>query len=415
MKMQLSLMPSSSKRGSLARWAAAVAVGASAVAAGVALQRPARADAPAAAPAAKAPAAPAPSAGDMKAFTEKVAGTDLRFDLVPIPGGTFKLGSPESEKKRKPDEGPQVDVAVEPFYMGKYEVTWDLFNEYMNTYGVLGSGKVKNIPVEKVADAVSYPTPIYDVDAGPKIQRMGGRSGNYPAVIMSHFAAKQFCKWLSAKTGRFYRLPTEAEWEYAARGGTSTAYFFGDDAKGLKDYAWFTDNSELKDGDAGYHEVGQKKPNPFGLFDIYGNVAEIVQDQYEPEHYKTLAGAAGGKPVPARDAVRWPDKQYPRVTRGGGYEADPEMCRSAARQKITVAQNKDDPQDPKSPYWWTDGFGIGFRVVSPVTEPTAAEKSKYWDVDSEKVREILARDREIRQLVEEVGTAPKPTTRPAGG
>ena len=109
---------------------------------------------------------------------------------------------------------------------------------------------------------------------------MGGRQGRLPAVIMSQFAAKQFTKWLSAKTGRFYRLPTEAEWEYAARGGTNTAYFFGDDAKKLGDYAWFYDNSELPDQEPGYREVGQKKPNPYGLYDIYGNVGEIVIDQY---------------------------------------------------------------------------------------------------------------------------------------
>ena len=394
---------------SWARWALAAAVGASAVAAGVALQRPARAESP------SAPAGAA-AIGTMKPFTDKVAGTGLQFDLVPIPAGTFKFGSPAGEKKRKDDEGPQVEVAVEPFYMGKYEVTWDLFSEYMSTYGTLGKVTgLKVPPIEKLADAVSYPTPMYDVEAGPKIQRMGGRTGNYPAVIMSHFGAKQFCKWLSAKTGRFYRLPTEAEWEYAARGGATTTYFFGDDAKQLGDYAWFEDNSNLKDGDPGYHEVGQKKPNPFGLYDIYGNVSEIVQDQYDPDHYKAIGAKAAGKPVSGADAVLWPDKQYPRVVRGGGYESGSEMCRSAARQKITVAYNSEDPQDPKSPYWWTNGFGTGFRVVSPAKEPTEAEKHKYWDVDSEKVKEILGRDREIRQPTDEVIAGPKaPASKPAG-
>jgi formylglycine-generating enzyme required for sulfatase activity len=410
-------MPSStrspaSRRSMWARWAVAAAVGASAVAAGVAALPSARADAPAAA---AAPAAKAPAVGDMKPFVEKVTGTDLQFDLVPIPAGTFKLGSPESEKKRGADEGPQVEVAVEPFYMGKYEVTWDLYNEFMNTYGKLGSAKTLKVPpVEKIADAVSYPTPIYEVDAGPKIQRMGGRQGNYPAVIMSDFAARQYCKWLSAKTGRFYRLPTEAEWEYAARGGTNTAYFFGDDPKQLDGYAWYTDNSELKDKEAGYHEVGQKKPNPFGLFDILGNVSEIVYDQYDAEQYKALAAKAGGKALAARDAVRWADKQYPRIVRGGGYESDPEMLRSAARQKITVAYNAEDPQRPKSPYWWTNGFSTGFRVVSPVKEPTAEEKHKFWDVDNDAVKDILTRDREIRQYVDEVAGGPKPATKPAG-
>ncbi|HEX8914732.1 MAG TPA: formylglycine-generating enzyme family protein, partial [Humisphaera sp.] len=358
---------------------------------------------------AESPTAPggAPAvAGDMKPFTEKLAGTEVAFDMVPVPGGTVKLGSPETEKKRKADEGPQVDVAVEPFYMGKFEVTWELYNEYLKVYGELGKVKDrKPIPADQWADAVSYPTPIYDIEAGPKLQRMGGRQGKLPAVIMSHFSAKQFTKWLSAKTGRFYRLPTEAEWEHAARGGTTTAYGFGDDAKKLGDYAWFADNSPLSDGDPGYHEVGQKKPNGFGLYDMHGNVAEIVIDQFDPDWYKSLA--AKGGVVKWQDAIRWPDKQYPRIAKGGGYESDAEACRVATRQRISVAQNAQDPQVPKSPYWWTEGFSIGFRVVSPVKEPTAAEKAKFWDVDNETTADIIKRDREIRQTVKDVAGSTK--------
>jgi len=361
------------KRTILPRWAALLGLGTAACAAvivGCIAGTPARAESPIGG------AAPAT---DARPFTQSLPGLEVKFDMVPIPGGTFKMGSPESEKKRKPDEGPQVDVKIEPFYMGKYEVTWDLYNEFIKTYNELGTATRVAVPIERLADAVSYPTPIYDIEAGPKLQRMGGRTGDFPAVIMSHFAAKQFTKWLSAKTGRFYRLPTEAEWEFAARGGTTAPYFFGEDSKQLKDYAWFADNSELKDQEVGYHEVGKKKPNPYGLYDIYGNVAEIVIDQYDPAHYQSLAG----KQVAAADAIRWPNKQYPRVVRGGGYESDPEACRSAARQKVTVAQNTQDPQDPKSPYWWTEGFSIGFRLVSPVKEPSDADKHKFWDVDNE--------------------------------
>jgi formylglycine-generating enzyme required for sulfatase activity len=308
------------------------------------------------------------------------------------------MGSPDTEKKRGKDEGPQFEVTVEPFYMGKHEVTWDAYNEFLNQYNVLGTGQAAVVPYEKQADAVSYPTPIYDIEAGPALQRMGGRTGKFPATIVSHFAAKQYTKWLSAKTGRFYRLPTEAEWEYAARGGKDGPYYFGADADKLEEHAWFTDNSELADGDAGYHEVGKKKANPFGLHDMYGNVAEIVIDQYDPEWYKRFAG----KSVSWRDAVRWPDAMYPRIVRGGGYESEAEECRSAARKRITVAFNSEDPQSPKSPYWWTEGFTVGFRVVSPLTEPTDAEKAKFWDVDNEALAEVLKRDREIRQLIKDL-------------
>jgi len=378
----------------LSRWTALFGLGTAvcaAIAIGCMKGAPARAETPAAA-----------AAGDTKAFTQSIPGSDLKFDMVPIPAGKFKMGSPETEKKRKDDEGPEFEVSIEPFFMGKYEVTWDLYEEFLRNYNLLGKkGGFVSPPIEKLADAVSYPTPIYDLAAGPALQRMGGRESDLPAVIMSHFAAKQFTKWLSAKTGRFYRLPTEAEWEYAARAGTTTAYFFGDDPAQLGDYAWFEKNSNLKDGDPGYHPVGKKKPNPWGLYDIYGNVAEIVIDQYDPEQYKSL----GGKSVTWRDAIRWPNKQYPRIVRGGGYESDPDACRSASRLRVSVAKNEQDPQNPKSPYWWTEGFSIGFRLVSPVKEPTDEEKHKFWDVDSEAVKDILGRDREIRQNIIEL--APK--------
>jgi formylglycine-generating enzyme len=330
---------------------------------------------------AETPAVPA----DMKPYTQSVPGLEASFDMLPIPGGVVTVGSPDAEKKRKKDEGPQFEVEVEPFYMGKYEMTWDIYNEFLAQYDIIGKNKDTQVPLDKYADAVSYPTPIYDVEAGPKLQRMGGRSGKYPAVIVSHHAAKQFTKWLSAKTGRFYRLPTEAEWEHAARAGTKTAYFFGDDAKKLDDYAWYYDNAELADGEVGYHKVGEKKPNPFGLYDIYGNVGEIVMDQFDDTWY----GKHAGKKLGWREAVRWPDTQYPRTARGGGYESDPENCRSAARQKVTVNDNKADPQVPKSPFWWTEGFSIGFRVISPVKEPPAAEKAKFWDIDNESIVDVL--------------------------
>ena len=158
---------------------------------------------------------------------------------------------------------------------------------------------------DKLADAIARPTkPYTDMTFGM------GKDG-YPAICMTQFAAKMYCKWLSAKTGRYYRLPTEAEWEYACRAGTTTAYSFGDDPTKLGDYAWYFDNSDDK-----YHKVGQKKPNPWGLYDMHGNVAEWVLDQYVPDTYKQFAGKLVDEPAGRRDqavsarrsaAARWDD------------------------------------------------------------------------------------------------------------
>jgi formylglycine-generating enzyme required for sulfatase activity len=299
-------------------------------------------------------------------------------------------------------------VEVDPFYMGKYEVTWSEYEPFLRNYHRLADlprEKRQPIPADKMAEAVTYPTPMYELEAGPKLDKMG-RGGKFPAVIMSQLAARQYCKWLSKKTGRFYRLPTEAEWEYACRAGTNTAYSFGNDAKGLEEHAWFFDNSENENGDAAYREVGQKKPNPWGLYDMHGNVAEWTTDAYAEDWYKKFAG----KKANWHDLINWPTQQYPRVIRGGGYESEAEDLRAAARLPSDRKMNQKDPQFPKSPHWMTEGFWIGFRVVSPVKEPPEDEKVKYWDADDPTTKDILKRDRELREIVE----APKPVAGAAG-
>ena len=173
------------------------------------------------------PAAEARDQKGMKAYTEKIVGTEVSFDMVPIPAGTFKLGSPAGEKGRKADEGPQVEIKIEPFWMEKHELTW-------NEYELWGLGldkqrremkKTAASNWDKLADAVAIPTkPYSDMTFGM------GKDG-FPAICMTQFAAKMYCKWLSAKTGHYYRLPTEAEWEYACRAGSNTAYSFGDDPR----------------------------------------------------------------------------------------------------------------------------------------------------------------------------------------
>jgi formylglycine-generating enzyme required for sulfatase activity len=348
------------------------------------------------APPGKGPEAAQPAAAGAagKTLSQKIPATDVTFEMVLIPGGRFKMGSPADEAKRKEHEGPQVEVDVDPFYMGKYEVTQAEYSEFLANYPRLSSKKPAPVPKDKWSDAVSYPTPMYELEAGPVLDRMG-RGGSFPAVIMSVFGAKQYTKWLSKKTGRFYRLPTEAEWEYACRAGTNTAYHFGNNPAQLDAFAWYFDNSALSDGDPGYHKVGLKKPNPWGLYDMHGNVAEWVIDQYDKDWYKKHQG----KPVKATEAVTWATEQHPRLIRGGGWESDAEDLRSASRLPSSKNLNKRDPQLPQSPYWLTEGFWIGFRVISPLKEPTEAEKLKFWDADDETTKRVLERDREIREMI----------------
>ena len=307
----------------------------------------------------------ADKAADMQKYTEKIAHTKLAFDMVPIPGGAFTMGSPEDEDGRSDDEGPQIEVKIDPFWMMSTEVTWDLYDYWREKMDIeqVARQKLEKTPRDKLADACARPTPAYcDMTFG-----MG--SGGYPATCVTQFAAKSFCKWLTAKTGHYYRLPTEAEWEYACRAGTKTAYSFGDDAEKLGDYAWYFDNSP-----DGYAKVGQKKPNPWGLYDMHGNAAEWCLDQYIPDYYgKVREGKAD-------DPFAVPTTLYPRVVRGGSWDDDAEKLRSAARRGSDRKWKEQDPQIPQSIWYHTDAQMVGFRVVRPLRMPTA-EQAKLYEPD----------------------------------
>jgi formylglycine-generating enzyme required for sulfatase activity len=175
-----------------------------------------------------------------------------------------------------------------------------------------------------------------------------------------------YCRWLYKKTGTFYRLPTEAEWEYACRAGSETAYPFGKDSALLKDYAWYAANSENK-----YHKTGLKKPNAWGLYDILGNVSEWTLDQYDEKYFENLKENSA-------DPFTEPTSRYPKTLKGGGYTTNAGMMRSAGRFKSEPGWNKRDPQIPKSKWWLTDAAAVGFRLVSPVKQPTTAEADAFY-------------------------------------
>ena len=303
---------------------------------------------------------PTPTAGipaGMAPYTETIPGTDLRFEMIPIPGGTYLMGSPEGEADREDDEGPRHPIAIRPFWMAKCEVTWDEFDVFAFSMDLRRKAADRVNPkdqpeTEKRADAVTRPTPPYaDMTFGM------GHDGQ-PAICMTHHAAMEYCRWLSEKTGKAYRLPTEAEWEYACRAGTTTAYSFGDDPGEIDDYAWYVENAETP------QKIGGKKPNPWGLHDMHGNVSEWCLDHYAEAIYSTFSADA---PTPT-PVVLPTEKEYPYVARGGSWDDDPDALRSGNRIDSNREWSVQDPQRPQSIWWHTDATFVGLRVVRAFDE-----------------------------------------------
>jgi len=292
---------------------------------------------------------------NFKPYTQELEGTELSIDMVAIPEGTFLLGSPEGEIGRQADEGPQKKVEIDGFWMSKFEVTWELYNLFLQRsidhIEVKNKGKDIDIEVDGVTGAT---IPYVDMSLG-----MGTGSG-LPVGNVTQLAASKFCEWLSAKTGHFYRLPTEAEWEYAARAGSNDPYFF--EGEDLQEYAWYSENSEDS-----YHPVGEKKPNPWGLYDIYGNVAEWTLDQYNPDAYQEK----GIHVQPTKS-------EYPVVVRGGSFKDEAVSLRSASRQASKPLWKQRDPQFPRSKWWYTDAPFVGFRIVRSMTPPSSEDQTNYW-------------------------------------
>jgi formylglycine-generating enzyme required for sulfatase activity len=232
-------------------------------------------------------------------YTVTIPGTAVSFEMVPVPAGTTMVDTPA---------GGQT-VAVGPFWMGRMEVTWDLYDVYLYGFDE-GAGAAGS-------DAISRPSKPYVIP--------GAEFGHHgrPALAMTYHAATEFAKWVSAVTGHHYRLPTEAEWEFACRGNAP------EPGADLAEYAWYWDNAESRT-----HPGGQRKPNGFGLADMLGNVAEWV-------------AGSDGEPV----------------VKGGSFDDDAEDVHCGARRKQTPAWNATDPQLPKSSWWLTDAPFVGFRLI----------------------------------------------------
>ncbi len=288
---------------------------------------------------------------DFTSYYQKLPATSLQFKMVPVKSGHFTIGSPATEKDRLPNEGPQRNIHVDAFWMSAHEVTRDAFDVFL---------KDESTSLNSEVDAITRPSAQYiDFSWGM------GKEGGFPVNSMSQYGALMYCRWLYQKTGIFYRLPTEAEWEYACRAGSTSVYYFGNDASKLDDYAWYSKNSDDK-----FQKVGQKLPNAWGLYDMLGNVMEWTLDHFTENYYTVIAD---NNPMAVPNASR-----YPKTLRGGGFTDDAAGLRSAKRLKSDPVWNRRDPQIPRSKWWLTDARAVGFRIISPKQQPSKEQVEEFF-------------------------------------
>jgi|TARA_B100002052_G_scaffold148311_1_gene135394 formylglycine-generating enzyme required for sulfatase activity len=286
---------------------------------------------------------------DKSNYSEKIPNSDLSIEMIFIQGGEYSMGNKNSN----------VNTQISSFWMSKYEITWEIYNLFMEFDQ---SNKLEYIidgDTIKV-DGISKPTtPYTDMTFGM------GYEG-FPAVNMTHFAASKFCKWLSLITGNYYRLPTEAEWEYACRSGTSSDYYYGDDISLIDEYSWNKNNS-----DNSYQRVGQKIPNKWGLHDMLGNVSEWVADSYDDNIFKSKKLK--------KDPFIFSESKYPKVYRGGSWNDEPSSLLTYKRFYSDNSLQKRDPQIPKSQWWNTDAPNIGFRIVRVNKDDSESRRNMFWN------------------------------------
>src|SRR5215213_2878220 len=286
------------------------------------------------------------------AYKVTIPNTTVTYGMAPVPAGEFLMGS--SGAGAKPDEQPQHKVRLDAFWMQTQEVTWDSYLMFM-----FADQAQETEHPDAMVDALSRPT-------GPHLEMSFGRGNNgFPAISMTQHAANKYAEWLSAKTGEYYRLPTEAEWEYACRAGSPT----GIPAAQLDDYAWFITNSPTGSFSRGtYHAIGTKKPNAWGLYDMLGNVMEWTLDQYKP-----YVGADATNPW-----VR-STSSYPHAVRGGSWNDAAAKVSCTARVASEAAWKMLDPQLPKSIWYMTNAQWLGFRLIRPARLPSAEVMYRAWN------------------------------------
>lgn len=263
------------------------------------------------------------NADEPEVQSQEIPGSKHPIYWVSIPVGsegypeTITIGSPATEKGRSADEGPTWTVKVSPFSIMKHELTWDIYDLFRQEYAILQDTRISGDQADQPewADAVSIPTPLWEQDSRPILEGLG-TSGGYPVADVTQFAAMQFSKWLSKKTGQFLRLPTEAEWEYAARGPNGRTYPWGE-ARPNASRARFggQERKALKIGSLPQGATLE------GVHDLAGNVAEWVQDWWHPSYYAESPPADPQGPA---------DGDY-RVARGGSWNQPPDELRSSAR------------------------------------------------------------------------------------
>jgi len=317
-----------------------------------------------------------PPSGEFSTYTETIPGTEVAFNMIAVPGGTFSMGSPADEQFRNDDESALRTVEITSFWMGEIELTWREFDVYYRETSVKGKTYEGAVQAETASqssdepevDAVTGPTPPY----GSPSQGWG--KGSRPAITMTYHTAVRYCEWLSEKTGDRYRLPTEAEWEYACRAGTEGPYFFEGEPKKLTQRAWKNRLFGIDSSVIGNHvwydlnSTGKtqpaysSEPNPWGLYNMLGNVKELCSDWYSE-----TPSANGGESAVADP--QGPSSGTEHVVRGGSYRSDPADLRVAARGMTDHDEwMMTDPQSPKSIWWYSDVKDVGFRLVREIAE-----------------------------------------------